>query len=51
VSGANFVPAYGEELLRILDDPNAPATSGDAEMDAGATPPEDVAEEMESASP
>lgn len=51
VSGANFVPAYGEELLRILDDPNAPATSGDAEMDAGAGPPEDVAEEAESASP
>lgn len=55
VSDANFVPAYGEELLRILDDPNAPATSGDAEMDAetdeGATPPEDADEEPESASP
>ena len=59
VSGANFVPAYGEELLRILDDTNAPATSGDAETDpetdtetdSGAAPPEDVAEEIESASP
>ncbi len=52
VSGSNLVPVYGQELLRILDDPNAPATSGDAEEDGGGTaPPEDVSEEMESASP
>lgn len=40
VSGANSVPAYGEELVRILDDPNAPATSGDPEEDdAGSASP------------
>lgn len=51
VSGPNLVPSYGVELLRILDDPNAPATSGDAEEDSGGTaPPEDVSEEMASAS-
>jgi hypothetical protein len=38
VSDANLVPAYGDELVRILDDPNAPATSGHAEEDqAGGT--------------
>jgi hypothetical protein len=38
VSGANLVPAYGDELVRILDDPNAPATSGHTETDqAGGT--------------
>jgi hypothetical protein len=38
VSDANLIPAYGEELQRILDDPNAPATSGHTEEDqAGAT--------------
>jgi hypothetical protein len=51
VSGSNLVPAYGEELVRILDDPNAAATSGDAEEDSGTAPPEDVSEEMDSASP
>lgn len=52
VSGANLVPAYGEELLRILDDPDAPATSGHAETDGGGTaPPEDLGEETESPAP
>ncbi len=32
VSGANSVPAFGEELARILDDPDAPATSGEPEL-------------------
>lgn len=50
VSGPNLVPAYGEELLRILDDPNAPATSGEAEL-GGEAPPEDLGEEPESAAP
>lgn len=44
VSGPNLIPAYGEELLRILDDPDAPATSGDAETDGG-EPAEDLGEE------
>ena len=52
VSGANLIAAYGEELLRILDDPNAPATSGEPELDGeGTAPPEDVVEETESTSP
>ncbi|MBA3743903.1 hypothetical protein [Sporichthya sp.] len=52
VSGSNLVPSYGIELLRILDDPNAPATSGNAEEDSGGTaPPEDISEETASASP
>ncbi|HUR75867.1 MAG TPA: hypothetical protein VMZ00_16415, partial [Sporichthya sp.] len=43
VSGANLVPVYGSELLRILDDPNAPATSGHAEEDqSGTAPPADI---------
>lgn len=40
VSDANLVPAYGEEMSRILDDPDAPATSGHTEEDqAGGTAP------------
>lgn len=50
VSGPNLVPAYGEELLRILDDPNAPATSGEAEP-GGEAPAEDLGEETESPAP
>jgi hypothetical protein len=39
VSEANLVPLYGEELLRILDDQNAPATSGHTEEDQATAPP------------
>jgi hypothetical protein len=42
VSFANLIPAYGEELLRILDDANAPATSGHAEEDQATSAPEDT---------
>lgn len=37
VAGANSVPVFGDELVRILDDPNAPATSGDP-TDSGESP-------------
>ncbi|GAA0603331.1 hypothetical protein GCM10009547_01140 [Sporichthya brevicatena] len=52
VSGPNLVPAYGEELLGILDDPDAPATSGHADTDSGGTaPPENVTTETSSPAP
>lgn len=44
VSDANLIPAYGEELQGILDDPNAPATSGHTESDqVGGTSAPDAA--------